>query len=161
MLDISASVPTSNRPAGIATRMPATHVANAGVRKRGCTWLNASGSRRSRAHGKPDARLPILADQDGRDHPHHRAEQHEQPHPVQAVSAGRQRDRLSALTTGAPSPATDCHGTMPVSTSRDADVQDGADHQRRDDADGHIALRIAALLAGRGDGVEADVGEER
>ena len=48
MLDSSASVPTSNKPAGIATRMPATQVANAGVRYTGCTLLKTSGSKRSR-----------------------------------------------------------------------------------------------------------------
>src|SRR5580704_13418377 len=48
MFDISASEPTSNNPDGIATRIPATQVANAGVRNRGCTLLNASGSNLSR-----------------------------------------------------------------------------------------------------------------
>ena len=43
---------------------------------------------------------------------------------------------------------------------RDSDVEDGADDQRGDDADGHIALRILALLGRGGDGVESDVGEE-
>jgi len=37
MLDISAKVPTSKRPEGMATRKPATTVAKAGVRKRGWT----------------------------------------------------------------------------------------------------------------------------
>ena len=35
-----------------------------------------------------------------------------------------------------------------------------ADHQRRDDADRHVARRILRLLGVRGDRVEADVGEE-
>src|ERR1700679_205128 len=48
MFDISANVPTSNNPAGIATSTPATQVANAGVRNRGCTLLKTSGSNLSR-----------------------------------------------------------------------------------------------------------------
>jgi len=39
-------------------------------------------------------------------------------------------------------------------------VQHGADHQRADDADGHVLLRVLGLLRGGGDGVEADIGEE-
>ena len=53
---------------------------------------------------------------------------------------------------------------MPVDdageSQRDANVEDGADDQRRDDADGDVALRVLAFFAGGGDGVEADVGEE-
>jgi hypothetical protein len=39
-------------------------------------------------------------------------------------------------------------------------VKYGADGQRGDDADRQIALRVAALLGRRGDGIEADVREE-
>ena len=42
----------------------------------------------------------------------------------------------------------------------DADVEDGADDEGSKDADGDVALGIAALFAGGRDGVEADVGEE-
>ena len=42
----------------------------------------------------------------------------------------------------------------------DGDVQDRADHQRGDDADRHVALRVLGFLGVRGDGIEADVGEE-
>src|ERR1700722_19893438 len=48
IFDISANVPTSNSPAGIATNTPATQVANAGVLNFGWTLLNAEGSSRSR-----------------------------------------------------------------------------------------------------------------
>ena len=43
---------------------------------------------------------------------------------------------------------------------RDGDVEHRADGERAEDADGQIALRVARLLGGGGDGVEADVGEE-
>ena len=43
---------------------------------------------------------------------------------------------------------------------RDGDVDDGADRERDEDADGHVALGIPRLLRGGGDGVETDVGEE-
>ena len=49
---------------------------------------------------------------------------------------------------------------MPVSTADDRDVEDGADDERGDDADGHVALRVLGLLGVGGDRVEADVGEE-
>ena len=42
----------------------------------------------------------------------------------------------------------------------DRDIKHGADHQRNDDADGQIALRILGFLRGGGDGVESDIGEE-
>ena len=67
---------------------------------------------------------------------------------------------MSALTTGAASPTIDCHGTNPGKTDGDRNVEHRADHQRGDDADGQIALRVVALLSGGGDGIEADVGEE-
>ena len=41
-----------------------------------------------------------------------------------------------------------------------ADVEDRADDQRTDDADGKIALRIFGFLRRGGDGIEADVGEK-
>src|SRR5690349_19311032 len=40
------------------------------------------------------------------------------------------------------------------------DVQNGANQQRRHDADGQIALRILAFLSGGGNGVKTDVCEE-
>ena len=55
---------------------------------------------------------------------------------------------------------TSCQGTMPVSTPATEMYRSGADHQRDDDADGQVALRILGFLRGGGNGVEADVGEE-
>ena len=42
----------------------------------------------------------------------------------------------------------------------DPAVKDGAGHQRGQDADGHVALRIPALFGRGRNGVEADIGEE-
>ena len=113
------------------------------------------------AHGKPDACLAVLADQDRGDHAEDGADQHKQPHIVQAVATGRQRKALERVDDrrgvvgrdGAPGHHAGEHQSH-------ADVQNRADDQRGDDADGHVALWIAALLTGGGDGVEADVGEE-
>ena len=52
------------------------------------------------------------------------------------------------------------HGSMPVSTERDHDIDDGADHQAGDDGERHVALGILGLLGGGRHRVEADVGEE-
>ena len=49
---------------------------------------------------------------------------------------------------------------MPVSTSATSDVEQRADRERAQDADGHVALRVLGLLRGGRDRVEADVGEE-
>ena len=56
------------------------------------------------------------------------------------------------------------HHRLPGHQAGEADgdghVEHRADDQRGDDADGQVALRVAALLGGRRDRVEADVGEE-
>ena len=56
------------------------------------------------------------------------------------------------------------HHRLPGHQSGEADgdgnIEHGADDQRGDDADGQIALRVAALFGRGGDGIEADVGEE-
>ena len=44
--------------------------------------------------------------------------------------------------------------------SGDQDVEERANHQRAQDSDGHVALRIFRFLRRGGDGIEADVGEE-
>ena len=43
---------------------------------------------------------------------------------------------------------------------RGEDVEDGADDQRAENADRHVAARVLRFRAGRRDGLEADVGEE-
>jgi hypothetical protein len=49
---------------------------------------------------------------------------------------------------------------MPSKHHRDADIEQRADDQRHDDAEGQIFLRIARFLGGGGDRIESDVGEE-
>ena len=49
-----------------------------------------------------------------------------------------------------------CRSTIPGNQ----DIEHGANQQRPDDADGHVALRILGLLRGGADGVKADVGKE-
>jgi hypothetical protein len=56
------------------------------------------------------------------------------------------------------------HHRLPGHQAGEADghghIEHRADNQRGDDADGQVALRVAALLGRGGDRVEADVGEE-
>jgi hypothetical protein len=56
------------------------------------------------------------------------------------------------------------HHGVPGHQAGEADghghIERGADNQRGDDADGQVALRVAALLGGGGDGVEADVSKK-
>ena len=51
-------------------------------------------------------------------------------------------------------------GHHPGDHQRDRHVEHGADRQRAEDALGQVLLRVARLLGGRRDHVEADVGEE-
>ena len=140
--------------------MPATQVAKAGVRKRGWTCEKMSGRQTVARHREPDARLAELKDQDRRDHADDRAQQNDEARPVQEVGVSLEREPLE--------PVDDRRGVSDDRAprddagehERDADVEDGADDQRGDDSDRHSALRVAALLAGGRDGVEADVGEE-
>ena len=67
---------------------------------------------------------------------------------------------LIASLSGASEPASWSEGTRPTATIGHEDVDQGGDEQRAEDADRQVALRVLGLLAGRRDGVEADVGEE-
>ena len=51
-------------------------------------------------HGKPDARLAVLADQDGRDHAEDGTDEYEQPNVVQAVRAGLDGEPLEGVDDG-------------------------------------------------------------
>ena len=159
MLERSVRVPMSNRPAGMATTMPAIQVAMAGVRYFGWTREKKRGEQAVARHREPDARLAELEDENRRDHAHECAEQNDE---ADQWRTGRRRmdSFLRVLTTGAASSIMLCQGTRPVRIDGDADVEDGADDEGGDDADGDVALRVAALFGGGGDGVEADVGEE-
>ena len=80
----------SKRPEGMATTNPATQVEKAGVRNSGWTLEKTVGQQAVARHGEPDARLAELVDEDGRDHAHERAEEHDEPDPVQRVAAGQE-----------------------------------------------------------------------
>jgi len=112
-------------------------------------------------HGEPDARLAVLAHHDGGEHTEDGAEQDEEANKVQAVAAGLEREALECVDYRRSVVGVD---GVPVDDAgegeRDADVQDGADDERGDDADGDVALGVLALFGGGGDGVETDVGEE-
>ncbi len=97
MFDISASEPTSNSPDGIATRIPATHVANAGVRKRGCTLLNASGSSLSRLIANQTRACPSWNTRIEEIIPMIAPISTSQPNPVQTVSTGFKRYSLQCI----------------------------------------------------------------
>ena len=101
----------------MATRMPATQVAKAGVRNLGWSAGEDVGQQAVAGHGEPDARLAELEDEDGRDHADERAEEDDEPDQWRRWPPGVSETRLRALTTGAPSPAMDCQGTMPVRTT--------------------------------------------
>ena len=72
-------------PPGMPTTNPATQVATAGVRKSGMHLAEQVRQQPVPRHGEPHPRLAHLEDKDRGDHPQHRAKQHHQPHPVQAV----------------------------------------------------------------------------
>gem|GEM_PF-6042352 len=160
MLDRSVRVPMSKRPAGMATTMPATQVAMAGVRYLTLTLEKKLGSQAVPRHGEPDARLAELEDQDGGDHPRESADEDDEVNPAEGVIAGQERE----LSQGVDDGRRIVHHAMPGDEAGeddgDADVEDGADDQGGDDADGEVALGVAALFGSGGDGVEADVGEE-
>ena len=82
---------------------------------------------------------PKLEDQNRRDHADERAEQDGEADVVEAVSAGEERDSLERVDYGC-AVAGDC---LPLDDAGedhgDADVEDGADDERGDDADGDVA----------------------
>ena len=111
-------------------------------------------------HGEPDPRLAELVDQDGGEHAHDGAHQNHKANPVKGMAAGKDGEFFKSV---------DYRGSVidhriPLDQSSEADghghIENGADNQGGDDADGQVALRVAALLGGGGDRVEADVGEE-
>ena len=104
-------------------------------------------------HGKPDARLPELKNEQRRDHAHQRADQNDQAHAAEVKLLQRVHHRRGIVDERLP-------GNQPGQHDDHADVQQRADDQRGNDADGQIALRVFAFFGGGGDGIESDVGEE-
>ena len=97
MFDSFATVPISSSPAGIATTNPATHVANAGVRNRGWMREKMSGSRPSRDMANHTRACPSWNTRIDEIMPSMRADQHDQPHPVQAGCRDSQRQPLQRI----------------------------------------------------------------
>ncbi len=79
---------------------------------------------------------------------------------MQAMAAGLDRETLQGVDDGGAVADDGIPGHHAGEHERDPYIEDRADDEGRNDADGHVALRILALLTGCGDGVEADVGEE-
>lgn len=111
-------------------------------------------------HGEPDPGLADLVDEDGGDHSHERAEQDDEADPVERAAAGENGELLEGVDDGRGVAHHGPPGNEAGETDGDSDIEHRADDERGDDADGQIALRVAALFGGGGDGVEADVGEK-
>jgi len=111
-------------------------------------------------HGEPDARLAKLEDEDGGDHAEDGSDENKEAYPLQAACAGQEGEALE----GVDDRGGVAHDRLPGNDAAEHDgyraVEHGAGHQSGEDAEGQIALRVFALLGGRGDGVETDVGEE-
>ena len=68
---------------------------------------------------------------------------------------------VASMPTASGSATLSCwYGTMPMQHHRDEHVDHRADRQRAEDADRHVARRVARFLRRGRHGVEADVGEE-
>jgi len=79
---------------------------------------------------------------------------------MEAVTAGFEREALEGVDDGSAIVGDGLPGHDAGEDQSDSEIEDGADDQRGEDADGHGTLRVATLFAGGGDGVEADVGEK-
>ncbi len=111
-------------------------------------------------HGKPDAGLAELEDEDRRDHAEHGADEDEEAHPMQAGAAGLEREALERVHHR----GCVAHDGLPGNDAAEDDghstVKKRAGDESGKDADGKITLRAIALLGGGGDGVEPNIGEE-
>ena len=103
-------------------------------------------------HGEEDARLAQQHDQHHGCQAEDRADLHQQRAPAHARCVNAQRHWIGDIQQLVVHQAGQ-HGG-------DQDVEDGADHQRTEDADRHIPLRILGFLGRRGNSVEADVREK-
>ena len=120
------------------TRMPVRMVALCGVRKRG--WTAPKKLARDEAvarHREQDARLAQQQHEQHARDADDRADRDQEHVPTASPRAA------NASATGA-SMSISSYGTMPVSTRGDQDVEHRAERERDDDADRHVALRVAA-----------------
>jgi len=111
-------------------------------------------------HGEPNARLAVLANEDGRDHACEGSDEDKQTDVMQTVAAGFEREALEGVDDGRAIVGDGLPGNDAGEDQRDSEIEDGADDERGEDSNGHVALGVAAFFACGGDGVEADVGEE-
>ena len=100
MLESSARVPTSNRPAGMATRMPAIHVAIGGGAEFGVDFGEGVGEQAVAGHREPDAGLAELEDEDRRDHADDGAEQDDEAGPVEELAVLGEGEALEGVDDG-------------------------------------------------------------
>jgi len=111
-------------------------------------------------HGEPDACLSDLEDEDGGDHAEDGSDEHDQ----MDIAEQEAVPSLSEVPEGVDDGGGVIGHGIPVAEADEddgnADVEDGADDECGDDADGEVALRIFTLFGGGGDGVKTDVGEE-
>ena len=105
-------------------------------------------------HGVEDAGLAVHQHQDDRGQADDGADLDDlgEPAPGRAERVDRDRDRIGHVQQF----VVDHQGHH----DGNQDVQHGADQQRTDDAERHVALRVLGFLAGGGHRFEADVGEE-
>ena len=104
------------------------------------------------AHGEEDARLAVEEHEQHRRDAADRADGDDRRANVVADVAEREGDRLRRIE--------HCIGHDAREDGGDDGIEQRADEERADDADGQIPCGIAALFRRRRDSVEADVGEE-
>ena len=152
MLTSSPRMPIGISDAKIATKMPTVMLVIQGVRKRGCTAPAQLGQKAVARHGEEHAGLPQQHDQHHAAQAGNRAELHEDAAPAHAGVIDADGHRIGDVQCGVRHNAGEKAGNE--------NIEDGADHQRTENADGHIPLRIFRFLRGGGNRVESDVGEE-
>ena len=150
----SPSSPIGSSPAKTSPRRPVTRLARYGVRN---LRMDLAEHRRQQAvlrHRVEDARLAEEHDENHRGQAGDRADLHDGPEPreTRARRVDADRDRVGHVELGVLDDARE--------HERHRDVEHGADGERAEDADRHVALRILGLLRRGGDRVESDVGEE-
>ena len=136
-----------------ATATPIQIVVTCGVLYLGWIFAKDWGSRPSRAIEKKMRGLAVLEDEEHGGRRDDGAEGHDARGPVHA----EQREGLGQRLRRAADLLDRHHARQ---HERRRDVEDRADRERPDHADGHVLLRVPALLGGGRDGVESDVGEE-
>ena len=163
MLTSCARTPIGVRPAAMATPVPVTIVDTYGVRQRGCSRRAAAGSSPSLLIAKKIRDCPSIVTSITDVSPASAPISTSQRIAVSRTSPRsrrtgrgmlqRQHHRRGRITHLRVRGQADHH-------QRHGHVEDRADRERAEQPDRHVALRIARVLGGGGDRVEADEGEE-